>query len=205
MNNINIHIANASGNLDKVIELINSTFETAVKDCVRLIATKDVDVIVVGSSYGSIPSLGVGGFSPSPNLVYLYIDPSLKKLTKENIYTCLMHEMHHSVRWRDPGYGENLKESLVTEGLATLFEEEVSGTKPIYAKVDINQDHINRAREIWEDKDYDHDKWFIFGDEDLPKWFGYSYGYSLVKKAAKDMNKTAAELVHEPAINLVRE
>ncbi len=110
----------------------------------------------------------------------------------------ILHETHHCVRWRKPGYGQTLGEVMITEGLATLFEEEHSGTLPIYAQVPIKQDEIDKARNILNDEKYNHNEWF-FGVKNIQRWFGYTYGYQLSKAYSQKTNKSAAELVNTPA------
>ena len=110
----------------------------------------------------------------------------------------ILHESHHCLRWRKPGYGKTLGEAMISEGLATLFEEEHSGKPPIYAQVKIKQTEIEKARKNLDNEKYNHSDWF-FGSKDVQRWFAYTYGYRLSKTYSEKVNKSAAELVNTPA------
>jgi uncharacterized protein YjaZ len=136
------------------------------------------------------------------NVLYISLD-ARHNVQENDIYMGMLHEIHHAMRWRKPGYGQTLKEALLTEGLATLFEEEVTGETPIYAKVEIDSECIKKAQKEFDSTQYNHHMWFISGNNSIPRWFGYSYGYELAKEASKRLNKTAAQLVHEPVDLLI--
>lgn len=102
------------------------------------------------------------------------------------------------MRYREPGYGESLGEVMVSEGMASLYETEHSSQPPIYTTVNITEQDIARAKELFNNKTYDHREWF-FGTKDIPRWFGYTYGYRLCKYYADRHNTNAKEMVHLPA------
>lgn len=202
MNTVNLLIANTSGSLDKIVGDIKDSFRQAKLSCESKISINGVDIIVVDAPYNVIPELGVGGYTPAQNLIYISIDPS-HDIKKDDIYTTMLHELHHAARWSKPGYGYTLKEALLSEGLAALFEEEVTGNTPIYVKGPITKKQISSTEEYLESSNYNHFEWFIAGNEFIPRWFGYAYGYILAKEAVSKRGMSASELVHSPITDLI--
>lgn len=202
MNTANVLVANSGGTLTKFLPMIEDCFDKTLETFkVKSISLSPVDVVVVDANYTVIPEMGIGGYSPAQNIVYVSIDPT-HDIKEQDLYMTMLHELHHAARWRSPGYGSTLREALLSEGLATLFEEEVTGATPIYAKVAIAQKQINAAKKELDNSHYNHRMWFISGNETIPHWFGYSYGYKLAKDASLRLNKTAAELVNTPISEL---
>lgn len=194
---INLLLANASSSLNPHLGMIKSAYDNACTQASKDIGADQIDVVVVDAAYNAIPELGVGGYTPSAHIVYLSLDPA-HDIKETDIYMGMLHEIHHAMRWRDPGYGLTLEEALYTEGLAALYEEEVTQQRPIYTMMEFTEAHINLAKKDFENSSYDHHMWFISGNAEIPRWFGYSYGYQLAKSASKKLTKSAAELVHAP-------
>jgi len=196
---INKYIANASGEFGReILDKIDDGFtqgQAIVRD--KLGADK-IDVVFVNAPMNVIPEIGIGGYSPGPYNIYVSLDPNFKTFSVEDMVLTILHETHHCMRWRKHGYGQTLGEAMISEGLATLFEEEHSGTPPIYAQVPIKQDEIDKARNSLLDKNYNHSEWF-FGAKNIQRWFAYTYGYQLSKAYSQKTNKSAAELVNTPA------
>jgi uncharacterized protein YjaZ len=105
MSSIIPHIANATGELDSLVELINTSIETVTPIVERELNADQIDIIFVSAALLAMPEYGIGGNSPGPNHVYISFDPSSKKITKQGLVDTLLHEAHHCMRWRDPGYG----------------------------------------------------------------------------------------------------
>lgn len=196
---INKYVANSSGEFGaEILDKIEAGFKEAlviIKD--RLNADK-IDIIFVNAPMNVIPEIGIGGYSPGPYNIYVSLDPRFTTFTVEDLVLTILHETHHCLRWRKPGYGKAFGEAMISEGLATLFEEEHSGKPPIYARVKIKQTEIERARKILDNKQYNHSEWF-FGAKDVQRWFAYTYGYQLSKAYSERVGKSAAELVNTPA------
>jgi uncharacterized protein YjaZ len=70
---------------------------------------------------------------------------------------------------------------------------------PIYAQADIKQKHINVALLAWDSVRF---KWF-FGGNDMPHWFGYTFGYQLRKAYSIKVKKKASELVNIPTVQIL--
>lgn len=103
---------------------------------------------------------------------------------KTDIRSVLAHELHHLARWQFAGYGYTLGGAILSEGLATLYEERVSGKQPLWAKTKINKEIIQSLAAEWDSKTYNHHDWFSGGP--YGKWVGYSIGYQIAKQFYKD-------------------
>jgi hypothetical protein len=201
MSNINYYVANSTGKLDPLLPKINTAFDEGVGVLVNKLKADKIDVIFLYAPEWTIPELGVGANSPGPYNLYVRLDPGFKNLKQSDIFLSIVHEGHHCMRWRKPGYGITLGEAMISEGLATLFEEEVSGEPPIYSQVMITEDEIRKAQSDLNKKTYNHAEWF-FGDKKIQRWFGYTYGYQLCKAYSAKTGKKASDLVHTDA-NLI--
>ena len=153
----------------------------------------DVDVAIYNNPRGIIPEVGIGGYAPNEHLVFVYLDskfPNIKRVIREQLKRTLAHELHHCLRWRDPGYGKTLLESLVTEGLADHFDLEVNSGNPEPWCTALNVEEIvafsKRAKIEYDNKNYDHRAWFFGSTEKgLPRWTGYALGFKLVENYLK--------------------
>lgn len=202
MPNIQFHIANAAKKFDdQKIKVIQHVFSEASKKTTRLLDVYELDVIffAVEDNY----QLGIYGYTPNPYTVQIYIDTAFDNFSDSVLESTLLHEIHHAVRWRNPGYGKRLGEKFITEGLATLFEDEVMGIAPPYAKLKLKPEQIKIALENITSTSADHNEWF-YGSKDIDNWFGYAYGYSLCKRYSTKVHKKASELVHIPADEILK-
>ena len=144
------------------------------------------------------------GYAPTGDMIQLTFDPENSNCTRnlaEPLERTIVHELHHVLRWRGPGYGRTLGEALVTEGLAGHFAQQLYGNPPEKWEMALDGEDVAQAARdasaAWGDEGYDHAAWF-FGTE--PAWRGYSLGFSLVGQYLKEHpDETAAKLVHTEA------
>ena len=204
MGPINCHIANASGKLSQWQKLIESSFAQAVSIITDDFEAGAIDVVFRTGSDRVIPELGVGGFASGPNHIDVFIDPESEKASGDNLLATLLHELHHCIRWRNPGYGKSLGEHLVFEGLACLYELERLGRAPIYTNTNLDDKRLAEARQAFDRTDYDQGRWF-FGSEDVECWFGYSLGYQLCRDYSKSTGQSAVQLVDVAAADILAE
>lgn len=180
-------ILNASGKLSPLRDRIERTYATSIATVAQLLPIADIDVVVMAGKR-VIPELGLAGFAPASDLLYITLDPDnenlLPKLDEEFPAT-LGHELHHCLRHGGPGYGNTLREAIVSEGLACHFETELrNGDAPFYG-VHLDSHTLDRllprmAPEL-DTPNYDHVAWF-FGSEEknIPRLAGYCMGYRAV-------------------------
>jgi uncharacterized protein YjaZ len=198
MSSINHYIANSTGELDKLTDMISKSLSTVIPIVEKELDAMQIDIIFISAASLAIPEYGIGGNSPGPNHVYVSFDPSSDKITQEGLNETLLHEIHHCMRWRNPGYGETLGEVMISEGMACLYEEQHGRGTPIYAKVSLKDDQIAKAKKLINSKSYSHNDWF-FGGNGIDRWFAYSYGYRLCRNYLAKTNKKASEIVHVKA------
>jgi len=191
---INLHILNADGTLDGSLKAINDAFNDARKTAIKRLSVDDVDIVFRNAPSFAIPELKVGGFTTDDGYcIYISLDAK-KDFKSATIYPQLLHELHHAKRFQSQGWPQDLAGNLVSEGLACLFEEEETKERPIYTRLKLAENDIERAKKHFFDSGYNHDEWF-FGTKNLPRWFGYAYGYQLCKDYSTKIKKSSAELV----------
>jgi uncharacterized protein YjaZ len=171
-----------------------------------------VNITVYPNKNFVIPETGDGGYTPSKDWFHIYIDPQRKdfnKIVKNVIPATIYHEMNHAARWKYTGYGTNLLEVIITEGLATVFAEE-QWIKFKAPWADCSEAEINtllnivRKREKKNDITYSHGEWF-YGTGKLPRWIGYKVG-SYVIKSYRSKNKSIKwnQLIKMNANDIIR-
>ncbi len=171
--------------------------------------TETIDFAVApAQSIYIIPHLGIGAFSPGPNLVIALIDttnPNSASGVDQHLGRILAHETHHCHRERGPGYGATLAEVMISEGLADHFSEEVFPGPPNKWSVALDAHEmatsLELARAEFHSAKYDHFEWFIGSDAGrVPCWAGYAIGYEAVGKyLEKNPGMRAADLWNMPA------
>lgn len=181
----------------RVLPVLEEPFESAADVCAERLGAGAIEVHVVDAPDECIPEWGVGGSTYGPHSVVLAVDPD-HAIDGEVVYSTLVHEIHHAMRWRGPGCGSTLGERLVSEGLAQTFEAECTGVVPLYARGEVTDEHLALARAALDEEPAEDGRWF-FGAADLPRWLGYRLGYRLVSERVAAMGSSAAALVMEPA------
>ncbi|QFT97077.1 hypothetical protein FIU85_07165 [Roseovarius sp. THAF8] len=199
-----IHVANASGRFDGLGTPIHDAIERAQARAETVTEPVDIDVVVQAWPGRAIAHLGFMGYAPTGDMIQLTFDPDNPNCAHnlgEPLERTIVHELHHVLRWRGPGYGRSLGEALVTEGLAGHFAQQLYGSPPERWECALDTKDLARsardASAAWGDEEYDHAAWF-FGTE--PAWRGYSLGFSLVRQFLKRYpDETPAKLVHAEA------
>ncbi len=197
MRPVNLFIANAGGTLHDLVDATNEAFRAAVTPAQQLLGLEGVDVLVIDAPDDAIPEWGVGGYTYGPHAILLAIDPAAT-VDSHHIERTLVHEFHHTMRWRGQGCGGSLAQMLVSEGMAQLFEEEVFGEAPFFSRVSITDDEIAGARAAFYEPEFNQKKWF-FGANGITFSFGYTYGYRLCQAYADATGKRASQLIGVPS------
>lgn len=103
---------------------------------------------------------------------------------EQQIKATINHELHHMARWHNPGYGKTLGGAILSEGIATYYEELQSGWLSPWAEAAFDDETLKAALEEWDNATYNHREWFFNGPHG--KWVGYAIGYKLAKLLFKD-------------------
>ena len=155
----------------------------------------------------TIPDWGLGGYTLGPREIEIVIDPDfpgLDQLLPQRLPQVVAHELHHAVRWRDPGPYRTLLEALVSEGMADHFAVELLGG-PIapWSRAFPEREtaaYLDRARAEFDNSRFDFGAWFFGIGTDLPPWTGYTLGFRIVRDYLEENpGYSAAELVSAPA------
>ncbi|MEL6476180.1 MAG: DUF2268 domain-containing putative Zn-dependent protease [Pseudomonadota bacterium] len=194
---INLHILNSSGRFsEQNVDAMTAILTETARECSRLLQLRDLDIVVMNVPWAVIPRLGVNGFAYDQHQIVLQLDISHDHLATHldsALRAVLAHELHHCARAAALGnsHSSTYGGSLVAEGLACCFEEEIGEPTPFYA-VECAGDRLRKFSEKakgyakaerqslpghWED--------WMFGrgsdDPEFPYQCGYSTGYALIK------------------------
>ena len=204
MNKINILLTEANGNLASSKEMI----ETAVKKAAAYMFPKlkvnwDIDLLVTNRLYGIIiPEDGVGGVTRASDFIEFSID---EERANENLISeMLVHEICHAARWGKNGeWVDSLFDSIISEGIATHIEAEFVKNrkeKTVFIKTilerasDENRRLLEKLYNQLDSNRYDYDAIFFNGNNELPRWSGYSLGYYLVEKYLKKTDRKIGDV-----------
>jgi hypothetical protein len=198
---IKLHILNAHGKFTPYQQQIEDVFASSVQRVAEILPVSGIDVVFQFNPEAVIPEWGIGGYSPSENLIMIDADPDhpdFANSLENEFLTTLGHELHHCMRWRTVGYGNTLLEALVSEGLACHFERELRpGVIPFYAAA-LEKEEIHnlfaKAIPNLSDTNYNHAAWFLGQSNDIPLHAGYTLGFELVSKYLRQQGKPASQL-----------
>ncbi|MDD5145446.1 MAG: class IV adenylate cyclase [Candidatus Pacebacteria bacterium] len=191
-------------------DLLNKTIKKHALAAGRLLNIPYVTITVYPKPSWAMPETGEGGYTPSGDWIQIYIDPKNKKCGLKNIIekylpANIYHEMNHIARWRSIGYGNTLLETIVSEGIASVFEKEQwKAFVAPWAK--FNEKEISdflkiiRKRDEGKGGSYNHAEWF-YGKGILPKWIGYKLGVYIVESFRNNFPGTSWQELTEMKAN----
>ena len=203
MNKINVLLANSNGNLRNIEQMIKEAVKEAeLYAFSRLNIDWDIDLVVTNHMpFVLTPEDGVGGRTYWSDLITICVDE--EKLTKSRMTEMLVHELCHAARWGKNDEGINsLFYGVVSEGIATYFEAEFAKNleeKTVFIKTILersdeeNKKIFEKLCDQLESKSYDYETIFFNGNDELPRWAGYSLGYYLVKRYLERTGKKIGE------------
>ena len=199
MNKINILLTTANGNLKKHKETIETAVEVARQYTFpKLKINWDIDLLVTNRLYEIIiPEDGVGGRTITSDFIEYAINEEIA--TESIISEMLVHELCHAARWgKNDEWINSLFDNIISEGIATYLEaefvkdreEKTAFIKTILERTDEeNEIIIKKLRDQFDSNDCDYNAIFFNGNNELPRWSGYSIGYYLVNKYLGKTNK----------------
>ncbi|WP_158607479.1 DUF2268 domain-containing putative Zn-dependent protease [Flexivirga caeni] len=192
---IELHLPTGSGAYSgEQLTVLKDGHQAAVRLVRDVLQLDRLDVFAVDAPDMVIPSWGCGGCTYSARSVVLAVDSS-HPATMSAVRTTLVHEFHHVARERGPGCGTSLRDRVVSEGLAMLFEEEILGAASEFAHQTITDDQVGRMIESLDEDPADDGRW-CFHAGDMPLWLGYTVGYRWARSYAQACGLSAAALVN---------
>ena len=191
MSKVNILLTEANGNLSNKKEMIEDAVKTAEEYAFsRLKIDWDIDILVTNRIPMIVPENGAGGYTFSADFIRINIDD--KKATKNLISENVVHELCHAARWgKNSEWTKSLFDGLIFEGLACIFEADFAkdkSEKTLFIKTVIERDDkenekiLAQVHDKLDSNEYNYDEIFFNGNDELPRWSGYSLGYYLVNK-----------------------
>jgi len=203
---IELHILDAARRLRPYRRSLKRGFRIARARLPRLLPVGPVDIVIQELPPLAIAETGIGGYSPSAEVLYIYCNPShpqFRRSVDSELVPMIAHEMLHCVRWNGPGYGATLGEALVSEGLAMHVESLFRGQPPFYSTT-VDEAGLARlieqARPLFDSTDYGHSDWFIgSADQDIPRYGGYALGYRIVGDGLRRLGLHVAAAWNRPA------
>jgi len=204
------YLANANGGLTPVIGAIEEAVGLAEGYLgKKLGVSRPVDVIFQEDSFWrpqTIPEDGIGGTTETSSLVRISVKKDFQP-SKELIFESICHEFCHIASFCHlQNYADTLFADVVFEGMAVVFEEEALRENGLRKRQfflstilergdEENVEILNRLQDIlWSNK-YNYREVFLSGNENLPRWSGYSVGYYLVKKYLMETGETIQQVV----------
>ncbi|MCI0515468.1 DUF2268 domain-containing protein [candidate division KSB1 bacterium] len=192
-----------SAHYPQIIKSIKLGIDTTSK----VMDVTDVEFRVLVFPSKTIPRIGMSGAAPNDRQIYILLDPAHPKFDEAistHIVQTIPHEYHHTLRYRTVGYGNNLFESMISEGLACHFAIDVCKIDtPFYCKALTDEQFKawkTKAAKIWFNPEYDHLEWFVGLKKTIPANTGYTIGFSMVSDYLKNHpGETAASLYDTPA------
>ncbi len=187
--------------VDSLKPLIISRIKEGINEISKIHAVEDVEFRVIVFPERTIPNKGMSGASPNNEHIYILLNPQHPRLYKsldEELVPTLAHEYHHTMRRRAIGYGNNLFDSIVSEGLAEHFTIEVTKESPPWISPISEEVFVywrSEAEKIWFNNEYDHLAWFIGLNSEIPRGTGYEIGRRLIADYLRNHpGKKASEL-----------
>ncbi len=214
MNDIKTHILNSSSKLNSYVEVIEKITAAAIEKINRKLPVESVDIVIYENRRGAIPEIGIGSITIDPNVVFVSLDSKHKNFSRnlnDHLPRTLAHELHHAMRWRGSGYGKNLSEALITEGLSDHFALEVFGGRPAPWCTALTEKQkeklLEKAKKEFFNKDYKHHSWFYGkGNKSIPRWTGYTLGFEIVKDyLEKNLQQKPSTLVNIEAQEIIKD
>lgn len=192
------HIMNAAGELDALRSQVESVHLCAIEQAQERIPADEIDIVYKDEEILTIPELRVGGHTNhNGNLIYINLD-SDNPPTDEDLKSMIIHELSHAARHKQIPWNSRIGSRVVEEGLACVFEEEVTGRRPIYSSVKLTDESTSKLLAEDKAKKKTEYKW-MFGIDGYPKWYGYSYGYYICRQYLDKTNRTAADVIDLPS------
>jgi uncharacterized protein YjaZ len=173
----------------------------------KIIGLDSVEFRVLVFPERTIPRIGMSGVAPNGHQIYILLDPSHPKFNEAistHIVQTIPHEYHHVLRYRTVGFGDNLFESMISEGLACHFALQVCRIDtPSYCHA-LSKEQFDRwkanAEKVWFERQFDYLEWFVGLKKTIPANAGYTIGFALVGDyLRKHPGSTAASLYSAPA------
>ncbi len=184
----------------------------AVRDARKCLPNLPREILVtVFADDGVIPETGDLGAAVAPGYVRWAVAPSypegVEGVILRRFSPALFHELHHLARgWVMYGYGPSLGDALldsvISEGLATVFEWEMTGLRPPWGRYPAEvEEWVEEMLSLPQSASYGH---WMYKHPDGRRWVGYKVGAYIVEKAKANSGLGAAEMATFPTEQVLK-
>ena len=182
----------------KTIKAIAITAEKEIRNLLPQLP--DIILLSVMTGQDVIPTTGEVGLSMAPGYVRWIVNPkwkeSVNEIAKASLRNTLFHECHHLGRGFVMYGGKpmtSLMDGVISEGLATVFERDASGSNPEWGRYPAEvESWLNDLLQLPLSVPYE--EWMI-NHPDGRSYIGYRVGTYIVDRAINNSGLSAAELV----------
>ena len=166
---------------------IIKTITEAIKKCSDVLpgGITSIFVFPTFSQFVKEEMSGTTGYTPWPDTILIFINPANLRCDKALSET-VGHEFNHTVFLRNKKCA-TLSESIIFEGLAEHFREQViGGDQALWTKIfELNQARVifseMKLANLLQSTDPKIRRGVFFGNEKYIRWTGYVIGYYIVK------------------------
>lgn len=195
---------------DEARELIGELAESTEAEVRQVLpGIPDEIELAVQASGIVIAETGCNGAAVSAQRVVFTVDPvrpgGVSMIAAEHLRHTLFHEFHHLARnWVmfPPPQQERFIDGAVAEGLATAFERDFGGCRPLWGEYPEEVDSwVQELLELPRTALYQH---WMFQHPDGRRWIGYRAGTYICDRAIAASGRSAAELVQTPTREVLK-
>ena len=159
-------------------------------------------LITVLADSNVIAETGDLGAAIAPGYIRWAANPSfpggVERVILNRFRSALFHELHHMARgWVMYGYRSSLEVSLldavISEGLATVFEREMTGVQPPWGQYPAEVENwVEELLGLPSSASYEE---WMYEHPDGRRWIGYRAGAYIVEKAVAASGLSAGEMM----------
>ncbi|MBV8779218.1 MAG: hypothetical protein JO258_18640 [Alphaproteobacteria bacterium] len=210
MSSWTLHWLEAEGGLGPWRGRVAAEIEATRGIVAGLVAPPRLDIVVQRLPGWVIPEIGLVGHSYRRSLFSLTLDPDnpnfAASLENGTLRQQVVHEVHHCLRTAARGHGRSLGDALIGEGLAGHFVHRLFANPPepweCAVEPAVVAGFFPEQRDL-SATDYNHGAWF-YGAGTLPRWIGYTLGYTIVGDWLKTVPEAdGAALVEVPTADVL--
>lgn len=187
--------------------LVREAAEAATKELPEVSPHLNI-VICPADSSETIKETGDGGITYSEeymSIVFDYAVPFGAEAVKESLRTTTMHEMVHAASYKNvEGWIPAPLQSVVYEGLATVYQKKHSQTPPLWSEYGDDatmQKWLDEIKTLPTDvKNFD----YLFDHPDGRRWIIYKTGTWMIEKLLATKKHSFNELMNLPYKKVIR-
>ena len=177
-------------NLENEITRITNETLLSVNTIVQLPKSLHIYIFPANNTFVNEHMNGCCGFAPWKDVIHIYFNPTLRN-SFETLKETIVHECSHILFYQYHNWN-TLLDSLIAEGLAELFTQEIlqKTTTSEFARALNDKEIISNWQKIKQhlQRNDMHNEVFFGVSEKFKNWTGYTIGFEIVKEF-REQNK----------------